>query len=151
MSCRAVGKKGCREEKSIHQFYHNLSAALGLVGAALRAGRVAGNGCAAFRALAEDRRFPSLCCQAGALLHLGCSAFWCCHNSDSGLRLFGLSFAVLEWVRSRLLQESLSRASQTLLPLGVAQSTPGCGFLSSLKSPIMSFNLHSCPESSHFG
>ena len=50
-----------------------------------------GDGCATLRALAELGSLPGLGGQAGALLHLGRSAFRSCHSS-----VFWLRFAVKE-------------------------------------------------------
>ena len=70
----------------VHELHNNLSAALGLVSTALRASGVTGDGCATLRALAELGSLPGLGGQAGALLHLGRSAFRSCHSSISCLR-----------------------------------------------------------------
>ena len=66
--------------ESVYQFYHYLSTTLGLVGTALHASSVTGNSGAALRALAEFGGLPGLSGQAGALLHLGRSAFRSCHS-----------------------------------------------------------------------
>ena len=72
----------------VHQLHHDLSTTLGLVGAALRAGGVTGDGCATLRALAELGSLPGLGGQAGALLHLGRSAFRSCHSIVCLLRCY---------------------------------------------------------------
>ena len=75
----------------VYQLHDNLSPTLGLVCTALRAGGVTGNGCTALGALAEFGGLPGLSGQAGALLHLGRSAFRSCHSS-----VFWLRFTVSE-------------------------------------------------------
>ena len=113
---------------------------------ALGARGVAGDGGAALGALAELGRLPGLGGQAGALLHLGRSAFRSCHNSVS-VKIFRGDMSGFDVHFS----ERPSKASQTLLPLGVAEFTPIWGSLSSLKSPNLSFISHSRSASSHFG
>ena len=82
----------CCEQRAelVHELHNHLSAALGLVSTALRASGVTGDGCATLRALAELGSLPGLGGQAGALLHLGRSAFRSCHSI-----VFVLRFTVM--------------------------------------------------------
>ena len=75
----------------VYQLHHHLSTTLGLVCTALHASSVTGNSGTTLRALAEFGGLPGLSGQAGALLHLGRSAFRSCHSS-----VFWLRFTVSE-------------------------------------------------------
>ena len=77
-----------RSRRLVHKLHDNLGPTLGLVGTALRASGVTGNGCTALGALAEFGCLPGLSGQAGALLHLGRSAFRSCHSSVFRLRCY---------------------------------------------------------------
>ena len=70
----------------VYQLHHHLSTTLGLVCTALHASSVTGNSGTTLRALAEFGGLPGLSGQAGALLHLGRSAFRSCHSIVCVLR-----------------------------------------------------------------
>ena len=108
----------------VYQFNHYFSTTLGLVGTALHASCVAGNSGTALRALAELRGLPSLSGQAGALLHLGRSAFRSCHSSISCLRFsrcdtLSRATALIVWETNRVHPRRFHYSGQqSLHPIG---------------------------------